>query len=87
LQQTEYYILFPNVDNGLKLSQLLRSAKIQAIIAPTPREASKCCGISVLINQEDDLPAVKDCIAQNDIEIISIFELTKKRDPKRDKFC
>jgi hypothetical protein len=40
-----------------------------------------------LIKQEDDLPAVKDCIAQNDIEIISIFELTKKRDPKRDKFC
>ena len=84
---TEHYILFPNVSNGLKLSELLKTAQIDATIVPTPREASKCCGISLLVNHKKDLPAIKELIKQNDIEIIAIFELAKTRDPQRDRYC
>lgn len=87
MPETEYYILFPSVDNGLRLSELLKEAQIMASITPTPREASKCCGISLLIREKSDLPAVKKCIEDNQIDIIDIFELPIKRDPTRDKFC
>lgn len=87
MEQTEYYILFPNVDNGIKLNELLKAEKISVTITPTPREASKCCGISILINNKDDLHRIKECIAANHVEIIDIFEIAAKRDPKRDKFC
>lgn len=85
--ELEYYIIFQNVDNGLKLNELLKTLKIAVTITPTPREATKCCGISLLIKNKDELPAVRDCIDKNKIEIIEIFEMATKKDPKRDRFC
>jgi len=87
MAEMEYYIIFPNVDNGIKLNELLKVAEIDVTITPTPREATNCCGISLLINNKNDLPVVRECIAKNQIEIINIFEMYSKKDPKRDKFC
>lgn len=87
MTEMEYYVIFPNVENGLKLNELLKAQKIPVTIAPTPREATKCCGISLLIKNKDDIPAVKECIANNNIEILSIFETVNKKDPMRNKFC
>ena len=41
----QYYILFKNHDNGMRLYNSLKSKNIKATIAPTPRVASKSCGI------------------------------------------
>lgn len=87
MSKIEYYVIFPNVENGLKLNELLKSKKIPVTIAPTPREATKCCGISLLIKNKDDLSKVHECINENNIEIIDIFETVCNRDPKRDRFC
>lgn len=87
MEKIEYYIIFPDVDNGLKLNELLKAEKINVTITPTPREATKCCGISLLIKDEIDLPLIRECIAKNQIEIIDIFKMTTKRDSRRDKFC
>ncbi len=87
MAETEYYIIFPNVENGLKLNELLKAEKISVTIAPTPREATKCCGISLLIKNKSDMPAVKECIADNNIDILDIFETINKKDPMKNKFC
>lgn len=87
MAETEYYIIFPNVENGLKLNELLKARKISVTIAPAPREATKCCGISLLIKDKNDIPAVKECIADNNIDILDIFETVNKKDPMRNKFC
>ena len=49
----QYYILFKNHDNGMRLYNSLKSKNIKCTIAPTPRVASKSCGISLLINKDD----------------------------------
>ena len=49
----QYYVLFKNHDNGMRLYNSLKSKNIKATIAPTPRVASKSCGISLLINKDD----------------------------------
>jgi len=85
--EKEYYIIFPNVENGLKLNELLKDKKIPATIVPAPREATKCCGISLLIKNKSDIQLVKEYIADNDVEILDIFETIDKRDPMRNKFC
>ncbi len=82
-----YYVLFNDVDNGMKLYNLLKSAKIAVTIAPAPREASKCCGISLLFKNKKDIPSIQECIANNNIEINKIFEMESKINPKRDRFC
>lgn len=65
----QYYILFKNHDNGMRLYNSLKSKNIKATIAPTPRVASKSCGISILINK-DDLEKIREIAASEEIDII-----------------
>lgn len=73
---SQYYVLFPNQTNGIKLDRILRALGYKVSIVPTPREFSKSCGISLMVN-EKDLPAVKDSIEKNKIEIIEIAARSK----------
>ena len=56
------------------------------MIAPTPRSASKCCGISLMIN-EGDIDAVLSCVAEHGIEILKIAAVEKDLNPHRDRYC
>ncbi len=87
MAEMEYYVIFPNVENGLRLNELLKAEKISVTIAPTPREATKCCGISLLIKNKNDISAVKKIIDDNNVKVLDIFETVNKRDPMRNKFC
>ncbi|MEG0805311.1 MAG: DUF3343 domain-containing protein [Lachnospiraceae bacterium] len=80
------YVLFPNHDNGIRLYNHLKEAEIKATIAPTPRALSKCCGISLLI-QEEDVERVRSVVAFSKVEIIDIMKLEKDINPQRDKYC
>ena len=86
MKTIQHYVLFPNHDNGMRLYRELKVIGVKAIIAPTPRAASKCCGISLLV-KEEDLEAVRQCIAEHDIEILDIAEVEKDVNPNRDRYC
>ncbi len=86
MHKTEHYVLFPNHDNGMRLYRELKTLGVRAIIAPTPRAASKCCGISLLV-EEKDLDVIKECIREHEIDILSIAEIERDINPKRDKYC
>ena len=81
MQKIQHYVLFPNHDNGMRLYGILKEAGIKTTIAPTPRVASKCCGISLLV-REEDLEAIR-----NQIEILKIAAIERDINPKRDKYC
>lgn len=85
-KKIQHYVLFPNHDNGMRLYKEVKALGVKAIIAPTPRAASKCCGISLLI-KEEDLETVNQCIAEHDIEILGIAEIEKDINPNRDRYC
>ncbi|HRS22361.1 MAG TPA: DUF3343 domain-containing protein, partial [Clostridia bacterium] len=52
--EESFYILFPNVTEGLKLEKLLKENAVKYTIVPTPRELSKSCGISIMYEFRDD---------------------------------
>jgi hypothetical protein len=54
VEKQNYYILFPNVTEGLRLEKLLKAEDIRYTIVPTPRELSKCCGISIKYEGVDE---------------------------------
>ena len=54
--------------------------------APTPRAASKCCGVSLLIREEDK-EAVEAFIEEHGIEILKIAAIERDVNPKRDRYC
>lgn len=85
-EEYQYYVLFPNHDNGLRLHKGLKELGVRATIAPTPRVLSKCCGISLLV-QEQDIETIKECVEQNQIDILGIEKVRKDINPNRDRYC
>ena len=86
MKEIQCYVLFPNHDNGMRLHRELKKRGLKSTIAPTPRAASKCCGISLMIEAKD-IPAVKQCVIEQEIEILDIAELENDINPNRDKYC
>lgn len=82
----QYYVLFENHDNGMRLYKSLKDKNIKCTIAPTPRIVSKSCGISLLVKKED-IEAIRECVKNENIDIIDIFEIEKNVNPNRDKYC
>lgn len=87
MAEIQYYVLFPNHENGMKLYRKLKEEGIRAQISPTPRAASKCCGISLLVREEKDLPGIRRCIDENQIEVLDIVALEKDVNRTRDRYC
>ena len=86
MKEIQHYVLFPNHDSGMRLHRELKKLGVRAVIAPTPRTLSKCCGISLLI-KEEDVETVRACVEEKQIEILGIEELEKDVNANRDRYC
>lgn len=86
MQTIQHYVLFPNHDNAMRLYKELKKLGVRAIIAPTPRSVSKCCGVSLMV-EEMDLDRVRACIEEQKIDIWEIAAVEKDMNPKRDRYC
>lgn len=84
--EIQHYVLFPNHDSGMRLQRELKKLGVRAVIAPTPRVLSKCCGISLLI-KEADVETVRACVEEHKIEILGIEKIEKDVNPNRDRYC
>ncbi len=82
----DYYVLFHNHTEGMKLYQYIRARGIAVRISPAPRAASVCCGMSLLV-EEEMIGAVRLCIRESGIAIQKIVKLPRTIDPGRNKFC
>lgn len=85
-QVEDYYVLFPNHTEGMKLHQYVRARGISVKISPAPRVASVCCGMSLLV-ASDAIEAVRQCIEESGVEITRVVALPRQIDPRRDRFC
>lgn len=86
MSEIQHYVLFPNHDNAMRLHRELKKLGVRAVIAPTPRAASKCCGVSLLI-KEEDIEAVETCVKEHKIEILRIAQIERDVNPVRDRYC
>ena len=84
--EIQHYILFPNHDNAMRLYRELKKLGVRAVIVPTPRSASKCCGVSLMV-EKDDLDTIWETAEQKEIEILKVAEVKKDFNPHRDRYC
>lgn len=82
----QHYVLFPNHDSGMRLYNELKVLGVRAVIAPTPRTASICCGISLMVD-EKDIETIQQCSEKHRIEILKIVAVEKNINPHRDQYC
>lgn len=81
-----YYILFDNHEQALKLRRALKSADLPTTISPTPREASLCCGVSLML-EETMLGAVQTYLSKHPEAVYkSIERVEQDFNPKRDHY-
>lgn len=83
---TDHYILFHNHTEGMALYQYIRAHGGKARICPVPRAVSACCGMSLLV-LEEDLETARRCVADSGIAIAGIAALPRDIDPRRDRYC
>ncbi len=76
MEETNYrwYVLFPNHQHGLRLSEELKGRGLKYSIAPTPRRVSTSCGISLVV-EEADLLMIRAIIEENRISIENIVKV------------
>lgn len=86
MKEIQHYVLFPNHDNAMRLYRELKALGVKAVISPTPRAASKCCGVSLLVKKED-LDAIRKCAEDRGVEILDIAAVEKDVNPNRDRYC
>lgn len=82
----KHYILFHNHTSGMALYQGLKAENIRTTIAPAPRSASVCCGMSLVFSIEDE-ERIRNYITLNHMEILNIVHIEQDFDKNRHKFC
>ena len=83
---TDYYVLFHNHTEGMALYSYIKSHGANARICPVPRAASACCGMALLV-YEEELPAVRRCMEESGIDNLGVTALPRSIDPHRDHYC
>lgn len=86
MKEIQHYVLFPNHDNAMRLYKEVKALGVKAVIAPTPRAASKCCGVSLRVSRED-IEKIRQCAADHNVEIQDIAAVEKDVNPNRDRYC
>lgn len=77
LEIYDYYVLFPNHQEGLRAHKEFKTAGIKCTIAPTPREASTSCGISLLVSEEY-IEYARQIIEKGNIKTNGIAQILRK---------
>ena len=80
-----YYVLFSNHTSGTKFYQEAKAEGIKAVISPTPRELSKCCGISLMID-EKDVEKIEKLAEDKKLDYLSI-EYVEKDENRTRRYC
>ena len=83
-----YYILFENYEQGLALHDLLDEAGVKNRIAPAPAAArgKLCCGMSLLV-EEDEIEQARDVIHAKNAVYYSIVPMENQLQSRRDRYC
>lgn len=81
------WLLFHDVESAMRLHRILRADGMKISIAPTPREASKCCGVCILLDEPEDAEKAVRLAADANISLRGIHRMNTDFNPGRDKYC
>lgn len=85
--RTLFYVLVNSTTEGMSLYARLREAGCKVRVAPAPRGATTCCGVSLAVEPQD-IDAVRAALdADPSLAFDRIVELENAVDPSRDVYC
>ncbi|MGI6441705.1 MAG: DUF3343 domain-containing protein [Peptoniphilaceae bacterium] len=81
------WLLFHDVRSAMQLHTVLRTEGMKISIAPTPREAAKCCGVSILLADAKDTDRALQMAEEAGIQLRGIHTMDADFNPGRDRYC
>ena len=84
--RVDCYVLFASHTDAMQLYGLARSAGLGARISTTPRQARSCCGVALLVANEEAL-AIQMVAEENGVPYEDIVPLPNQINPHRDVYC
>lgn len=82
-----YYLLFDDSKTATSLYAELKKAGVKCTMAPTPRKADHCCGVSILYYNNDDKIIIEDICKKVNFKVSRFWECENEDNPNRGKFC
>lgn len=67
-------VTFVSVNYSMLSEKYLKDAGVKTMMIPSPREITKSCGLSIMINP-DQLEEVKKVLIENEVEVSGIFKV------------
>lgn len=80
------YLLFEDVPSGMALYRLLKESGFRLTIAPTPRQATGCCGVSVLLEDPEEETRALALAEEHGLPVRGVFRVETDYNPKRDRY-
>ncbi len=81
-----YYILFDSHEQAVRLHGTLRQAGFSTAISPTPRQVSVCCGVSLMV-PENEIERVRTYLADHSCVYKSVERVEQEFNARRDVYC
>jgi hypothetical protein len=81
-----YYILFDSHEQAVRLREELKAAGLRTAISPTPRAASVCCGVSLMV-KESEIEQVRAYLAGHSCVYKSVVRVEQDLNARRDVYC
>ena len=82
-----YYLLFDDSKTAVSLYKHLKKEGVRCTMAPTPRKADRCCGVSILYYNSDDRAIIEDISRRVGLDVSRVWECENEDNPNRGKFC
>ena len=80
-----YYVLFDNHTDAMEMYRAIKATSCYAQISPTPRELSVCCGVSLLV-KEEDVSFIEELARDQQLRYISINGLDNEFNSGRHRY-
>lgn len=82
-----YYLFFEDSKTAIAFYSLAKDRGIKCTMAPTPREADACCGVSILYYSSEDKSTMEEIAKESCLNVMKFWECENKDEPNRFKFC
>lgn len=80
------YIIFDNSLDATKFYEEIKKEGIKATLAPTPKEIEKCCGVTILFEDEKEIEKIKKLAERKALKYKKIYTIVQDINPNRLKF-
>ncbi len=82
-----YYLLFEDSKTACALYAEIKKAGVKCTMAPTPRAADTCCGVSILYYEGSDKSIIEEALKRTGLTVSRFWDCENEDNPNRNRFC